>query len=98
MLEFLSTEFNNTLLVTAAVRDDMAFDSVQLWVPKPVNMMGIFSVRFEPTAIDMDKTQSLERTSYSLYTGSFWLTIDSVGPMKTFDLVASGPNGGVYLQ
>ncbi|KAI0839932.1 heme peroxidase [Hypoxylon sp. FL0890] len=92
-LEFIGTRSNNTLQVTAAVRDDMEFDSVQLVVPKPVNMIGTLSARFEEAIIDMKKIQTLNNTGYSLYEGSFSFVVDAVGPMKTFDLVASGPKG-----
>ncbi|KAI1386068.1 heme peroxidase [Hypoxylon trugodes] len=95
-LEFFSTKSNNTLNISVAVRDDMEFDTVQLWVPKPVNMIGTFSTRFEPTSTELSKTESLNGTGYSIYSGSYWFTVDSVGPMKTFDLFASGPNGVVY--
>lgn len=74
----------------------MEFDSVQLVIPKPVNMMGTFAARFEETVIEMTKGANINGTGYSLYTGSFWFTVDAVGPMKTFDLVASGPNGVAY--
>ncbi|OTA94923.1 hypothetical protein M434DRAFT_29467 [Hypoxylon sp. CO27-5] len=94
-LEFPSTKSNNTLEITVAVRDDMEFDSVRLVVPKPVNMIGTLSLRFEPTAVDLGKVQTLDGTGYSLYKGSFSFLVDAVGPMKTFDLVASGPKGVV---
>lgn len=74
----------------------MEFDSVQLVIPKPLNMIGTFAARFEETVIDMQKEATINGTGYSLYTGSFWFMVDAVGPMKTFDLVASGPNGVVH--
>ncbi|KAI0095735.1 heme peroxidase [Hypoxylon sp. NC0597] len=92
-LEFTNSKSNNTLEITVAVRDDMEFDSVQLVIPKPVNMIGTLSLRFEPTAVDIGKVQALNGTGYSLYKGSFSFLVNSVGPMKTFDLVASGPKG-----
>ncbi|KAI1416702.1 hypothetical protein F5Y13DRAFT_186320 [Hypoxylon sp. FL1857] len=93
MLEFTGTRSNNTLKITAAVRDDMESDTVQLAVPKPINMIGTLSARFEPTVVNMEKAQTLNGTGYSLYKGSFSFMVDSIGPMKTFDLVASGPKG-----
>ncbi|KAI1097412.1 heme peroxidase, partial [Jackrogersella minutella] len=92
-LEYIGSQSNNTLQVTAAVRDDMEFNSVQLWVPKPINMVGTLASRFEPTAVEMEKVQSMNGTGYSLYTGLFSFMINAVGPMKQAlpSIVSSDP-------
>ncbi|KAI1338685.1 heme peroxidase [Xylariaceae sp. FL0016] len=84
---------NNTLRVTAAVRDDWQADEVQLTVPQPINMPNTLAARFEEKKVQMTRSQSLNRTGYSLYTGSFQYIVNDVGPMKTFDLSALGPKG-----
>ncbi|OTB00204.1 hypothetical protein M426DRAFT_324446 [Hypoxylon sp. CI-4A] len=93
--ESIDTRSNNTVKAVAAVRDDMEFELVQLVVPKPVNMIGTYAVRFEEAAVDMKKVKTLGNSGYSLYEASFSFLVIAVGPMKTFDLVAKGPKGTI---
>ncbi|KAI0023859.1 heme peroxidase [Xylariomycetidae sp. FL0641] len=86
---------NNTIHVTAAVRDDLQADEVNLVIPQPINMVGTFAARFEDKTIQMTKSQELNNTGYTLYEASYSFLVRDVGPMKMFDLVASGPSGTV---
>ncbi|KAH8899160.1 heme peroxidase [Thozetella sp. PMI_491] len=91
----LSKYSNNTLEITVAARDDFKFDSVQLEVPTPINIPGSLLTRYELSTVNLTRTQKVGGSGYSLYQGAFSYQVLSVGPQKTFNLVASGASGQV---
>ncbi|KAK7746591.1 hypothetical protein SLS62_009312 [Diatrype stigma] len=60
----------STISVTAAILDAAGFDSVALSVDVPYAQQNSLIPRIEPTLVDMEFTQALNGTGYSLYSGS----------------------------